>query len=163
MSTAPTRTEFAAWDPEIAAERIDAFLHLEGPLMPILHDLQAAFGSIPEAAERLIAQKLNLTRAEVHGVVTFYHDFRRKPAGAHTLKLCRAEACQSAGGEALARRAETALGVKSGETTGDGQVTLEAVYCLGLCAIAPSAMIDGRVVGRLDEERIDALIEEARQ
>ena len=163
MSTAPTHAAFAAFDPEIAGERIDALLHLEGPLMPILHDLQATFGCIPEAAERLIAAKLNLTRAEVHGVVTFYHDFRRKPAGAHTLKLCRAEACQSAGGEALARRAETALGVKSGETTGDGQVTLEAVYCLGLCAIAPSAMIDGRVVGRLDEERIDALIEEARQ
>jgi len=163
MSTAPTHAAFAAFDPEIAAERIDALMHLEGPLMPILHDLQATFGCIPEAAERLIAAKLNLTRAEVHGVVTFYHDFRRKPAGAHTLKLCRAEACQSAGGEALARRAETALGVKSGETTGDGQVTLEAVYCLGLCAIAPSAMIDGRVVGRLDEERIDALIEEARQ
>ena len=163
MSTAQTHAAFAAFDPEVAGERIDAVMHLEGPLMPILRDLQATFGCIPEAAERLIAAKLNLTRAEVHGVVTFYHDFRRNPAGAHTLKLCRAEACQSAGGEALARRAETALGVKSGETTGDGQVTLEAVYCLGLCAIAPSAMIDGRVVGRLDEERIDALIEEARQ
>jgi len=153
----------APWNAEIAAERIDAFMHLEGPLMPILHDLQGMFGCIPEAAERLIAEKLNLTRAEVHGVVSFYHDFRRAPAGTHTLKLCRAEACQSAGGEALARRAETALGVKSGETTGDGQVTLEAVYCLGLCAIAPSAMLDGRVVGRLDAKRIDALIDEVRQ
>ncbi|HUE92739.1 NAD(P)H-dependent oxidoreductase subunit E, partial [Pseudomonas sp.] len=106
---------------------------------------------------------LNLPRAEVHGVVTFYHDFRQKPAGIHTLKLCRAEACQSAGGEALARRAEAALGVKSGETTGDGQVTLEAVYCLGLCAIAPAAMIDGRVVGRLDAAKLEAIIDEARQ
>ena len=162
MSTAPTHAAFAAFDPEIAGERIDALMHLEGPLMPILHDLQAAFGSIPEAAERLIAQKLNLTRAEVHGVVTFYHDFRRAPAGRRTLKLCRAEACQSVGGRALAERAETALGVRFGETTADGQVTLEAVYCLGLCSVAPSAMLDDRIVGRLDEKRIDALIEEAR-
>jgi formate dehydrogenase subunit gamma len=159
----PTPATHIAFDPETAAERIDALMHLEGPLLPILHDLQGLFGCIPEAAERLIADKLNLTRAEVHGVVTFYHDFRREPAGAHTLKLCRAEACQSAGGEALAARAEAALGIAHGETTGDGSVTLEAVYCLGLCAIAPSAMLDGRVVGRLDANRIDALIDEARR
>jgi formate dehydrogenase subunit gamma len=149
------------WNPDIAAERIDALKHIEGPLLPILHDLQGVFGCIPRDAEPLIADKLNLTRAEVHGVVTFYHDFRERPAGAHVLKLCRAEACQSAGGEALATRAEEALGIASGETTPDGQVTLEAVYCLGLCAIAPSAMIDGRVVARLDPPRLDALIAEA--
>jgi formate dehydrogenase subunit gamma len=157
-----TNAEPAAWNPEIAAERIAAHLHLEGPLMPILHDLQETFGCVPLEAEPLIAEKLNITRAEVHGVVTFYHDFRRTPAGAHTLKLCRAEACQSAGGEALAARAEATLGVTPGETTLDGSVTLEAVYCLGLCALAPSAMIDGRVVGRLDEKRIDALVDEVR-
>jgi formate dehydrogenase subunit gamma len=132
-------------------------------MLPILHALQEAFGYVDEKAEPIIAEVLNVTRAEVHGVVTFYHDFRRKPAGAHTLKLCRAEACQSMGGEALATRAEAALGVASGETTSDGKVTLEAVYCLGLCALAPSAMIDRRVVGRLDEKRLDSLIAEARK
>jgi formate dehydrogenase subunit gamma len=159
MSTAPATP--VAFDPGIAAERIDAFMHLEGPLMPILHDLQGVFGCIPEAAERLIAEKLNLTRAEVHGVVSFYHDFRRKPAGTHTLKLCRAEACQSTGGEAIAARAEAALGIRFGESTADGRVTLEAVYCLGLCSVAPSAMIDGRVVGRMDAAKLEAIVEEA--
>lgn len=153
----------ALWNPEIAAERIDALKHLEGPLLPILHDLQGVFGCIPEAAERLIAEKLNLTRAEVHGVVSFYHDFRREPAGTHTLRLCRAEACQSAGGEAIAVRAEAALGVKHGETTADGKVTLEAVYCLGLCSVAPSAMIDGRVVGRMDPSKLEAILDGARE
>ena len=134
-----------------------------GAMLPILHALQEAFGYVDEKAEPIIAEVLNVTRAEVHGVVTFYHDFRRKPAGAHTLKLCRAEACQSMGGEALAARAEAALGVAPGETTADGKVTLEAVYCLGLCALAPSAMIDRRVVGRLDAKRLDGLIAEARK
>ncbi len=134
-----------------------------GAMLPILHALQEAFGYVDEKAEPIIAEVLNVTRAEVHGVVTFYHDFRRQPAGAHTLKLCRAEACQSMGGEALAARAEAALGVASGETTVDGKVTLEAVYCLGLCALAPSAMIDKRVVGRLDAKRLDGLIAEARK
>ena len=152
-----------AFDADLARSRIAALKHLDGALLPILHDLQAAFGYIDAAAEPLIAETLNLTRAEVHGVVTFYHDFRRARAGAHVLKLCRAEACQSAGGEGLAARAEAALGVASGETTTDGQVTLEAVYCLGLCAVAPSAMLDGRLVGRLDDARLDDLIREAQR
>jgi formate dehydrogenase subunit gamma len=145
--------------------RVIAMTHRDRPgaMLPILHALQEAFGYVDEKAEPIIAEVLNVTRAEVHGVVTFYHDFRRKPAGAHTLKLCRAEACQSMGGEVLAARAETALGVASGETTADGKVTLEAVYCLGLCALAPSAMIDKRVVGRLDAKRLDGLIAEARK
>jgi formate dehydrogenase subunit gamma len=109
------------------------------------------------------ARSLNLSRAEVHGAVTFYHDFRREPPGRHVLKLCRAEACQAAGGDALAARAETVLDVKLGNTSIDRRVTLEATYCLGLCACAPSAMLDGRVVGRLDERRLDALLVEARQ
>ena len=145
--------------------RAIAMAHCDRPgaLLPILHALQEAFGYVDEKAEPIIAEVLNLTRAEVHGVVTFYHDFRRKPAGVHTLKLCRAEACQSMGGEALASRAEATLGVAPGETTADGKVTLEAVYCLGLCALAPSAMIDKRVVGRLDAKRLDGLIAEARK
>ena len=106
----------------------------------------------------LIAEALNISRAEVHGVVTFYHDFRRKPAGRHVLKLCRAEACQAAGGDAIAERAEQRLGIALGGTAADGSVTLEPVYCLGLCACAPSAILDGRVHGRLDDKRLDALI-----
>ncbi len=151
------------WDKDIARVRIRECLDREGPLLPILHALQEEFGYIDKAAEPLIAEALNITRAEVHGVVTFYHDFRREPAGRHTLKLCRAEACQAAGGDPLALHAETRLGLSMGRTAADGSVTLEPVYCLGLCAIAPSAMLDGRVVGRLDERRLDALLAEAQQ
>jgi formate dehydrogenase subunit gamma len=149
-----------AWNPELAQQRIRKHLHLDGALLPILHALQEEFGYIDEAAEPLIATALNRSRAEIHGVVTFYHDFRRVPAGRHVLKLCRAEACQAAGGDALAERAQARLGVALGETAADGRVTLEPVYCLGLCAVAPSAMIDGRLVGRLDEKRLDALVAE---
>src|SRR5580704_17923045 len=105
------------WDKEIALERIREQLDREGPLLPVLHALQDEFGYIEEAAEPLIAEALNITRAEVHGVVTFYLDFRREPAGRHVLKLCRAEACQAAGGEALATRAKAKLGMAIGETT----------------------------------------------
>jgi formate dehydrogenase subunit gamma len=136
--------------------------HLEGATLVILHALQEAFG-VPEPAIPMIASALNLSRAEVHGVFTFYHDFRREPAGRHVLKLCRAEACQAAGGDALAARAEAKLGIAIGNTTADERVTLEPIYCLGLCATAPSAMLDGRVVGRLNEARIDALVAEAQR
>jgi len=149
------------WSAARAAEIIAAHTGCEGPALPILHAIQAAFGFVPEAVEPMIADALNLSRAEVHGVVTFYHDFRRKPAGRHVLKLCRAEACQSMGADALATRAETALGIRFGETTADGRVTLEPIYCLGLCATAPSAMLDGRLVGRLNETRLDRLVAEA--
>jgi formate dehydrogenase subunit gamma len=148
------------WSAEAAAHLIAAYKDREGALLAILHEMQEAFGYIPEPAEPLVAQALNITRAEVHGVVTFYHDFRREPAGRHVLKLCRAEACQACGGDALAARAEQKLGVTLGETTADGGVTLEPVYCLGLCATAPSAMLDGRVVGRLDADKLTALLEE---
>lgn len=130
-------------------------------LIEILHEVQSALGFVPEEVIHVLAHALNRTRAEVHGVVTFYHDFRRKPAGRHVLKLCRAEACQSMGGEAIVRRAEDRLGVACGETSADGRVTLEPTYCLGLCATAPSAMIDGRVVGRMTAERLDALLRDA--
>ncbi len=151
------------WDKEIALQCIREHLDREGPLLPILHAIQEQFGYVDEAAEPLIAETLNITRAEVHGVVTFYHDFRREPAGRHVLKLCRAEACQAAGGDPLARHAETRLGLSMGRTAPDGSVTLEPVYCLGLCAVAPSAMLDGRVVGRLDERRLETLLAEAQQ
>jgi formate dehydrogenase subunit gamma len=159
---APLSIHTRPWNAAAAQSVIDALKGLDGALMPILRALQAEFGYIDRAAEPMLAAALNITRAEVHGVVTFYHDFRREPPGVRTLRLCRAEACQAAGGEALAKRAERELGVAPGETTPDGQVTLSDVYCLGLCAVAPSAMIDERVVGRLDEAGLDALIAEAR-
>ena len=151
------------WDAGRGAEIIAEHSHLKGSTLVILHALQEAFGYVPEPAIPMVASALNLSRAEVHGVFTFYHDFRREPAGRHVLKLCRAEACQAAGGDALAARAEAKLGIALGNTTADDRVTLEPIYCLGLCATAPSAMLDGRVVGRLNEARIDALVAEAMQ
>jgi formate dehydrogenase subunit gamma len=154
---------YEPWTPERGAEIIGGLTPIEGGTLVILHALQEAFGYVPEPAIPMIASALNLSRAEVHGVFTFYHDFRREPAGRHVLKLCRAEACQAAGGDALAARAEAKLGVAIGNTTADNRVTLEPVYCLGLCATAPSAMLDGRVVGRLNKARIDALVAEAQR
>lgn len=144
------------------AEIVTAHQGMEGPLLPILHEVQAAFGHVPQAALPQIADALRMTRAEVHGVMTFYHDFRAAPAGKHVLKLCRAEACQSMGADRVAAHAQARLGVDWHETTPDGRVTLEPVYCLGLCACAPAAIVDGRVVGRVDEARVDDLIAEVR-
>jgi len=132
-----------------------------GPLIEILHDVQRAFGFVPAEAVPLIAGALNLSRAEVHGVVTFYHYFRSAPQGQRILRLCRAEACQSMNGRALAEHAIKRLGVGFGETTADGALTLEAVYCLGLCACSPAAMIDEEVHGRVTPERLDELIQRA--
>jgi len=154
---------YEPWDETRGAEIIAEHAKQEGATLVILHALQEAFGYVPEAAVPMVAQALNLSRAEVHGVFTFYHDFRHKPAGRHVLKLCRAEACQAAGGDALAARAESKLGVSLGHTTADDRVTLEPIYCLGLCATAPSAMLDGRLIGRLDEKRLDALVAEAQR
>jgi len=156
-------TLYEPWDEARGAEIIAEHARHEGATLVILHALQEAFGYVPEAAIPMVAQALNLSRAEVHGVFTFYHDFRHKPAGRHVLKLCRAEACQAAGGDALAARAESKLGVSLGHTTADDRVTLEPIYCLGLCATAPSAMLDGRLIGRLDEKRLDALVAEAQR
>ena len=133
------------------AQILDAHQGLEGPLLPILHAIQAAFGYVPETAIPQIAKALQMTKAEVHGVISFYHDFRSKPAGRHVLKLCRAEACQTVGADAVADRIKKALGIDWHETTADGRVTLEPVFCLGLCACGPAAMVDGRLVGRVDE------------
>ena len=162
-TTVSPYASYEPWNAERANALIAEHRDLEGPLLPILHAFQKTFGYLDEAATPLIADALNLSRAEVHGVVTFYHDFRRAPAGRHVLKLCRAEACQAAGGDALAARAEARLGCAMGATTTDGSVTLEPIYCLGLCATAPSAMLDGRVVGRLNPDRLDALVCEAQQ
>src|SRR5438309_7678873 len=154
---------YEPWDETRGAEIIAEHARQEGATLVILHALQEAFGYVPEPAIPMVASALNLSRAEVFGVFTFYHDFRNKPAGRHVLKLCRAEACQAAGGDALTARAEAKLGITIGNTTADERVTLEPIYCLGLCATAPSAMLDGRLVGRLDEARIDALLAEAQR
>lgn len=130
----------------------------EGPLLPILHDIQAEWGHIPEDAQPVIAAALGLTRAEVHGVVSFYHDFREFPAGRHVLRLCRAESCQSMGADALADQVRAALGIDWHETTPDGRLTLEPVFCLGLCACAPSAQMDGRLIGRADLDKVTRLV-----
>ena len=137
---------------------IDEFKELEGPLLPILHGVQDEFGHVPQDALPVIAEALNLSSAEVHGVVTFYHDYRREPAGRHVVKLCRAEACQSMGGDALAAKLKQLLGIGFHETSADGAVTLEPVYCLGLCACAPAAMVDGEVIGRLDADRLEEIV-----
>lgn len=131
-----------------------------GVLLPLLHDIVEELGCVPDEAVPAIAQALNLSRAEVHGVITFYHDFRRAPAGRHVVKLCRAESCQARGAAALEAVATRSFGVGMGETRADGQVTLEPVYCLGLCAIGPNALVDGRPVAALDAARLDALARE---
>lgn len=135
-------------------------LGLEGPLLPIFHAIQAEWGHVPQMAIPVIAEVLNIGRAEVHGTMSFYHDFRTEPAGRHVVKLCRAEACQSMGAERLADHARAQLGVDWHGTTKNGNVTLEPVFCLGLCACGPAALVDGKVVGRVDEAKLDRIIAE---
>jgi formate dehydrogenase subunit gamma len=136
---------------------------LEGPLLPILHEIQEEFGFVPKESLPVIAEALNISNAEVHGVVSFYHDYRNHPTGRHVLKVCRAEACQSMGGDAIAAQIQQRLGIGFHETARDNSVTLEPVYCLGLCACSPSAMLDGEVIGRLDADKIDEIVEEIRR
>ena len=149
---------YAPWSESRARAIAEAGASEEGALLPILHALQAEFGWIGDEAAAVAADVLNLTRAEVHGVVTFYHDFRRAPPARHCLKLCRAEACQARGGRETEARIEAALGVRIGEATADGAVSLEAVYCLGLCASGPAGLVDGAPVARLVGERVDRLV-----
>lgn len=139
-------------------EILTAHKGMEGALLPILHAIQHEFGYVPQAALPVIAQDLNLSKAEVHGVMSFYHDFRENPAGQHVLKLCRAEACKSVGADRVADHAQKTLGIEWHETTKDGKVTLEPVFCLGLCACAPAAMVDGKIIGRVDEAKLDGII-----
>jgi formate dehydrogenase subunit gamma len=129
-----------------------------GALIPILHAVQNALGFVPEDAVVLIADQLNLSRAEVHGVVTFYHYFRTHQGGRHVVHVCRAEACQALGATALEGHVKQSLGVDFHGTTADGAVTLEPVYCLGNCALGPSIMIDEELKGRVSPQRFDALM-----
>ena len=144
------------------SEIIASYSYLEGPTIPILHALQENFGYIPEEAVGLLASALNLSIAEVHGTVTFYHDFRKTSVGKHVLKLCRAEACQAMDGLKIAQILLERLGIAWGETTSDGALTVEGVYCLGLCACAPSGFYDGEPIGRLNQEVLDAVVQDAR-
>ncbi|HTW69025.1 MAG TPA: formate dehydrogenase subunit gamma [Acetobacteraceae bacterium] len=153
--------DYEPWNEVRGAEIIAGLATRDGAAIPILHALQEAFGCVPAAAVPMIAETLNLTRAEVHGIVTFYHDFRSHPPGRHVLKLCRAEACQSLGADALAAHVRNRLGVDWHATTKDGAVTLEPVFCLGLCAIGPSALLDDKPLARLDPARIEAELEAA--
>lgn len=129
-----------------------------GPLIEILHGVQASLGFVPAGAVPVIAEGLNLSRAEVHGVVTFYHFFRDHPVGRHVVRLCQAESCQSMGGRALADHAKRRLGIGFHETTADGGFTLEPVYCLGNCACSPALMIDGDLLGRVTPQQFDDLV-----
>jgi formate dehydrogenase subunit gamma len=137
---------FETWSPERTVEILAAHADLEGPLLPILHEMQEVFGHVPASAVPIIAGALNLSRAEVHGVVSFYHDFRAEPRAGRSIKLCRAEACQARGVEALIKAIE-------------GRLDIEPAYCLGLCASGPAALVDGKPVARLTAERLVALAE----
>lgn len=136
---------------------------LPGALLPILHAIQEQLGFVPPAALTPIAAALNLSRAEVHGVVTFYHDFRQQPPGRTVLKLCRAEACQAMGCRALEQRLASEHGAAMGTTTADGALTVEPVYCLGNCALAPAALVDGALHGRVDAAALDRFVADARR
>ncbi|MGB3444812.1 MAG: NAD(P)H-dependent oxidoreductase subunit E [Actinophytocola sp.] len=138
----------------VAAHRAD-----RGALLPILHDLQAEFGYVDPAAVPILAEELNLSRAEVHGVISFYHDFRTSaPAGTH-VRICRAEACQAAGADELVEHARARLGTGIGETSPDRTASLDQVFCFGNCALGPTVEINGRIAGRVSPRRFDALLD----
>jgi formate dehydrogenase subunit gamma len=151
--------DYEPWNVGRARDIITRYADTEGGSLPILHELQATFGCIPLDAEPLIASGLNISRAEVHGIVTFYHEFRRQVPGRHLLHVCRAEACQAVGGDAVGRHAQAVLGVDWHGTSSNGAVTLEPVFCLGLCATGPSALLDGQPFGRLSPARIDQMLD----
>jgi len=151
------------WDADRALARIQELERLPGALLPILHALQDEFGYVDKAAIPLVASALNLSHAEVHGVISFYHDFRHDEPGRHVLKVCRAEACQSMGCEKMIGHVENRLGVKLGQTTEDHGFTVEAVYCLGNCALSPAVMLDGKLYGRVSSDVADFLIDDVKR
>jgi len=153
-----TSSSYVPWSEERAVSIVERHRGERGPLMPILHELQDVFGHVDPRAIDVVAEDLNLSKAEVYGVVSFYRDFRTEAAGRSVVHVCRGEACQSMGAERLARHAREHLGVEFGATTSDGEVTLEQVFCLGNCALSPAIMIDGRLKGRVDEAGFDELV-----
>ncbi len=146
-------------NPDEVREIIAPLLSLEGAALPILHALQDAYGCVPDGARPIVAEALNITQAELYGVISFYHDFRSAPAEGRVIKICRAEACQAMGGAAMALRVLDRLGIDWHGTASDGSVTVEPVYCLGLCANGPAAMVGDKLVARATE---DTLLEAAR-
>jgi len=157
VATTP-QMPLAEWSPDEAERVIGAHAGLRGPLLPVLHALQERFGYLDPRAVPLVAKRLNLSRADVHGVITFYKDFRSELPGALQVRVCRAEACQAVGGHELAEHARAALGVDFGATTSDRAASLDEVFCLGNCALGPSVTVDGRLYGRVDPSRFDALL-----
>jgi len=151
-------TGSAPWDAQEARRIIEKQSSLQGAALPILHALQEHFGYIDTAAIPLIAQALNVSRAEVHGTMTFYHDFRQAPVDGDVLKLCRAEACQSMGCEALVAHLSQAYGIEIGGHNPQARLHVETVYCLGNCALSPSALLNGEPIGRVDRARLDAIV-----
>ena len=146
---------------ETVGRILTEFKDRPGPLLEVLHAIQEALGHVPAEAVALVAGELNLSRAEVHGVITFYHHFRSSPPGKHVVQVCRAESCQALGGEALAEHARARLGVDFHQRTPDGKFSLDPVYCLGNCACSPAVMVDGKLHGRVTPERFDARLAEA--
>ena len=155
--------DMQAWDADRAKARISELEGMAGALLPILHALQEEFGYIHPDATPLIANALNLSRAEVHGVISFYHDFRHAPPGRHVLRICRAESCQAMGCDALIEHVEKRAGVRLGETTPDGSLTVEQVFCLGNCALSPAVLLDGEPYGRVSPNVADFLIDSSRR
>lgn len=146
---------------ESTIERVQALVDTHrgqpGALMPLLHAVQEALGHIPQDAVGIIAKGLNLSRAEVHGVITYYHFFRQAPAGRHVVQVCRAESCQAVGADALMAHAEQVFACKAHSTRADGEITLEPVYCLGMCALSPAIQIDDRLHARMTPQKLDSL------
>lgn len=148
---------YPAWDQDEARAIVTGLAHLEGATLPMLHALQEAFGYIDPAAVPLIAETLNLSRAEVHGTISFYHDFRSAPPPGRVVKLCRAEACQSVGCEAVVEQLAREHDIRVDEHRDGAQYAVETVYCLGNCALGPSALVDGELIGRVDADRLAEL------
>ena len=156
------RPSLPAAQASVVVEALAANHHDPTRLLVVLQDIQRRLGYLPHDAVNPIAIGLGLSRAEVHGVISFYHDLRTEPAGRHILKVCQAESCQATGGRALTQHIEDVVGCNLGQTTADGAITLEAVYCLGLCAASPAVMIDERPIARVTTARIDRVIDDAR-
>jgi formate dehydrogenase subunit gamma len=150
-------------DAERARQLIEELQGKPGALLPILHALQDEFGYIDKTVVPIVARALNISQAEVHGTISFYHDFRKIPPGRHVLKMCRAEACQSMGCDELIQHVENRLDIQLGQTTPDGTFTVEQIFCLGLCSMSPSVMLDGIPYGRVTPEVVDSLLDNARR
>ncbi len=151
---------YEEWTPALVQQEIDALKHKPGAMLPVLHAIQDRFGYIPEAVVPVIAESMNQTRAEVHGIISFYHHFRSHPVGTHVVHVCRAEACQAMGARDLEAHVKQRLGVDFHQTSKDQEFTLEPVYCLGNCACAPSIRIGDEIVGRVTPEKFDRLVDQ---